>query len=217
MNNPELIEAKKQEISDLKKSFKKKNYSVKDNQRKLEYKLLKKKAKTFRKVSNDIETITNWISELNDGEVLKVISNKIDSPSFINATIKQGNIKECFISTWAITDAGLLALKTLQDMGAKITVLLDITHSYKWTFQSGAFKMLENATFVFTENHSKFQTFLFNNNKSITYVGSFNLSNNPRYENVEISKDIEDYKFYSIFVNDVLNDKNNTQNRLFDV
>jgi len=214
MNNFDIIEKKKQEINDLKKSFKP-NYSVKDNQRKLEYKLVKKKAKTFRKVSNDIKTITEWVNMIKTGEGIRILSNKIDSPSLINATMLQGEIVECYVSTWAITNAGLLALKELQDTGAKITVLLDITHSYKWTFQSGAFKMLKNVNFVFTENHSKFQCFKLKTGECINYIGSFNLSNNPRYENLEITKDVDDYYFFTNFVNDVRDDKNNTQKSLF--
>lgn len=217
MNPVELIEQKKAEIAEMKKGFKKTNYSVKDNQQKLQYKLIKKQAKTFRKVSNDVDIITKWIESINDDEVLKVVSNSINSPSIINAAMTIGEIEEFYVSTWAITDAGILAIKQLQDKGVNITVMLDITHSYKWTFQSGAFKLLSNCTFVFTENHSKFQCFKFKDKKVLNVIGSFNLSNNPRYENMEVNKNVEDYKFYTNFVDDVLNDKNNTQNKLFDV
>lgn len=216
MNKFDIIEKKKQEIKDVKKSFKK-NYSIKDNQRKMEYKLVKKQVKTFRKVSNDIEIITKWINSIKEDEVLKVVSNSINSPSIINAAMQLGNIKEFYVSTWAITNAGILAIKQLQDAGVKVVVLLDITHSYKWTFQSGAFSLLKNCTFVFTENHSKFQCFKFEDGKVLNVIGSFNLSNNPRYENMEVTKSIDDYEFFTTFVNDVMNDKNNTQNKLFNV
>lgn len=216
MNNFDIIEQKKTEISNLKKSFKK-NYSVKNNQQKLEYKLVKKKSKTFRAICNDIKIITSWIESIKDDESLKIISNSINSPSIINAAMELGNISECYISTWAVTDAGILALKSLQDTGTKIKVLLDVTHSYKWTFSSGAFDLLKNCQFIFTDNHSKFQCFKFDNGKVLNIVGSFNLSNNPRYENMEITKSFDDYEFYSNFVDDVLSDKNNTQKQLFDV
>jgi hypothetical protein len=40
-------------------------------------------------------------------------------------------------------------------------------------FRLKSFKLLKDCQFIFTENHSKFQTFKFKDNKVLNFIGSF--------------------------------------------
>ena len=107
-------------------------------------------------------------------------------------------------------------LKHFTDKNVKIKVLLDTTHSYKWVFKSGAFSLLNNfVEFKFTENHTKFQLFEFRDGTYITIVGSMNLSNNPRWENMDITRDADVYNFYKSWMDEVMNGKTSAQQKLF--
>lgn len=208
----ELVQKKKDEISKLKKA----KFSVNNNQVKLVAKLAKREIVTGRKIATDLEEIHQIISQINEGETWKIISNVFDSPSFLKY-FDPKTIKSLHISTWAITEQGIFMLKKLSDHGVKIRVLLDTTHSYKWVFKSGAFSLLSsNVEFKFTENHTKLQLFEFTNGTYITIAGSMNLSNNPRWENFEITKDKDTYIFYKTWLDSVMDGKTNTQKKLFE-
>lgn len=205
------IQRRRDEINKLKKA----KFSVTNNQTKLVKKLLIKDVKTRFKVAADVEAIIEIIKELEPGITVKVVSNAYDSPSIIKCFDPE-TIKSVYISTWAVTEQGLLLLKHLSDFGIKCKCLLDTTHSYKWIFQSGAASLMgENIEFKFTENHSKFQLFEFNDGSYISIVGSMNLSNNPRWENMDFTTDPETYWFYRNFMDQVINEETTQQKKLF--
>lgn len=211
MNELDVIAKRREEINRQKKA----TYSVANNQTKLVKKLLIKDIKTRFKVANDVQSVLDIITDLEDGITIKVVSNAYDSPSIIKAFDPE-TIKSVYISTWAVTEQGLLLLKHLSDHGVKVKCLLDTTHSYKWIFQSGASGLLgENIEFKFSENHSKFQLFEFKDGSYISIVGSMNLSNNPRWENMDFTKDPETYHFYRSFIDSVISGETQTQKQLF--
>ena len=143
----------------------------------------------------DIQTIKDLFIGLQKGDNIYLFSNKFDSPNLLLYFAKFHKIKELLISTWAITDKGLATLKRLQDEGIKTKLLLDDTYSYKWIFSSGASIYLKNVEFRFTQNHSKM--ILIRTDKFyITILGSMNLSNNPRFENMNIIENKEVFNFY---------------------
>jgi len=210
MNKAELIEAQISKINALKK----KTMNIRSPQSAIVHRLIKKCSKWIPKEITDKKTIIELVESIDETETIKIISNKFDSPNILSAIDSKYEIKEIFISSWAITDIGIQRLKTLSDKGINITVLLDKTHSYKWTFESGAYKVLENVQFIFSENHSKFIVFdLYG--KYINFSGSFNLSNNPRYENIEINKSFDEFNFYKDFILSVKNGTNEQQQSLF--
>lgn len=122
------------------------------------------------------------------------MSNCFDSPSIIYSISKKEKIKQVICSTWAITDRGL---QIFNELGKDINVylLLDKTYSYKWVFEIGAIAYLENVKMKFTENHSKIILIKTENN-FYSFVGSMNLSNNPRLENIIINNSQEVFEFY---------------------
>lgn len=212
MNNLEIIEKQKEKIN----SIKKKAISVRNPQAQIMQKILVKDVAWKPKQSRDKKGILELINEIPLGCRMKIVSNLFDSPNIISAINSKYEIKEAFVSSWAVTPIGIARLKSLTDKGVKITLLLDKTHSYKWLFSSGAYKVLKNASVVFSENHSKFILFdLGENIAPINFIGSFNLSNNPRYENIEINRSFEEYKFYSNFVKSVEDGSNESQYTLF--
>jgi hypothetical protein len=149
----------------------------------------------------DAAIINPVVESIEAGETLKLITNKFDAPSLIYAIQKQYGIKNCYVSTWSITDRGIAELKAVADTGADCWVLLDTTHSYKWVFSSGAYEVLQGlVNFKFTENHSKFILLETHDGKKISFSGSMNLSNNPRFENIDISTDPETFDFYRDFI-----------------
>ena len=167
----------------------------------LAYRFKKNNYKFKGKILNDIEMIRKEIDELDPMEQLCLISNTFDSPNIINAYL--GQLEEIYIATWAITPAGLACLANAIDKGCeKITVLMDRTHSYKWIFKDEAYKILKGfVRFKFSANHSKIILIKFNDGSVLNFVGSMNLSNNPRIENIRITKDPDEYSFYSEFIN----------------
>jgi hypothetical protein len=207
----ELVQKKKDEISKLKKT----KFSVTNNQTKLVKNLARKNLLTRFKVANDVEQIRELINSVQPGETLKLVSNVFDSPSILRSFDPE-TLKSIYISTWAITEQGILMLKHFTDKNVKIKVLLDTTHSYKWVFKSGAFSLLNDfVEFKFTENHTKFQLFEFRDGTYITIVGSMNLSNNPRWENMDITRDADVYNFYKSWMDEVMNGKTSAQPKLF--
>lgn len=207
----ELVQKKKDEISKLKKT----KFSVTNNQTKLVKNLARKNLLTRFKVANDVEQIQELINSVQPGETLKLVSNVFDSPSILRSFDPE-TLKSIYISTWAITEQGILMLKHFTDKNVKIKVLLDTTHSYKWVFKSGAFSLLNDfVEFKFTENHTKFQLFEFRDGTYITIVGSMNLSNNPRWENMDITRDADVYNFYKSWMDEVMSGQTSAQQKLF--
>jgi len=184
-------------------SIKKKYQTIKKKSNYL-YKLAVKKSNIQCKVTNDFTYIENLIKESFNNDI-HLISNSFDSPNLVKFINRNYKIKSFIVSTWSLTDYGILALKELSENNINCIAILDVTHSYKWVFSSGAYESLnKNITFKFTENHSKFQLFELENNQYLTISGSMNLSNNPRYENMFITTNKEIYDFYNTYVNLIL-------------
>lgn len=194
-NQLDIFSEAKVKISETKKNYLSKLISKKQ---KFEYNLQKKRPKYILKATNDMVYITQLIEFLQENEQIHLMSNAFDSPSIIYSLNKKEKIKEVICSTWAITDRGLQVFQELSE-DAITYLLLDKTYSYKWVFESGAVAYLKNVRMKFTENHSK--CILIKTEKNFyTFVGSMNLSNNPRIENIMISRDPELYQFYERFI-----------------
>ena len=161
---------------------------------KFEMNLLKKRPQYIFKSTNDLKYINQIIAAIKENEQVHIMSSAFDSPSIIYALNLIEPIKEVICSTWAITDRGL---QIFAELGKDIPVylLLDKTYSYKWVFESGAIAYLENVRMKFTENHSKC-ILIKTDTKYYTFIGSMNLSNNPRLENIIINENKEIYGFY---------------------
>ena len=190
-----MFDQAKVKIAETKKNYLSKLISKKQ---KFEYNLQKKRPKYILKATNDMKYITELIDLLEENEQIHLMSNAFDSPSIIYTLNKKEKIKEVICSTWAITDRGLQVFQELSE-GINVYLLLDKTYSYKWVFESGAVNFLKNVRMKFTENHSKV-TLIQTEKYFYTFVGSMNLSNNPRIENVMISRDEELYRFYERFI-----------------
>jgi len=172
------------------------------SENKLETKVRKQFFRYTRKIEADIETITAMIQNLGHDEELLVMSCAFDSPSVVLGY--RDRIRRIYVGTWAITPAGIAALQTLGETAADIYVLLDKTHSYKWIFQSGAYKLLQGKVhFKFTANHSKFMAIDLGDGEFLNVTGSMNLSNNPRWENMRINRSQEEFEFLKNFVETV--------------
>ncbi len=211
VSKSELLQQKKEEISRKRKA----KFSVLNNQTKLIKKLLIREHKTKRRVAQDVEVIKEILKNLKNGETVKILSNNFDSPSIIHS-MDFNNLKKVYISTWAITESGILAIKKLSDSDIPVNVLLDTTHSYKWIFSSGAYNLLNKLVdFKFTENHSKFQLFEFKDGRVISIVGSMNISNNPRWENLEISTSRRNFEFYKTWMDAIFEKKLDKQIQMF--
>jgi len=209
----DIIEANKLKVSEAKRS--KKNYSITENQNKLIIRLRKKDIKTRYKQLNDCKLIISEILSIKDeSESLKLISNSFDSPNILTAISTIKKIHRVYISTWAITEYGILQMKKLSDQGIEIYALMDDTHSYKWLFQSGAAEILKNVKFQFTANHSKFILIELAGELPFVISGSMNMSNNPRYENIEISRNRDEFDFYRSFIMNIFNDEFTSQKSL---
>lgn len=205
-----IIEKRKETLRNKKRA----SFSAANNQVKLIKKLQVREIKQARKIARDVATIIELVHEVKPGETLQLISNKFDSPSILRS-FNPADIAEIHISTWAITEAGILSLKKLSDEGVRIYVLLDTTHSYKWVFESGAYELLnENVTFKFTENHTKFQLFKFKEETYLSFIGSMNLSLNPRWENIEITCNPDIYHFYKDWIQSVMLNQTQAQKRI---
>jgi len=175
---------------------KKKEYLSKliTKKKKFELLLLKKAPKYIFKSNVDLGYINRLLESIKNNEQIHLMSSAFDSPSLIYAISKNEKIKECICSTWAITDRGLHMFHEL-GKDTPVFLLLDKTYSYKWVFESGAISYLENVKMKFTENHSKCILIKTENN-FYSFIGSMNLSNNPRLENIIINNNEEIYKFY---------------------
>lgn len=194
-NQLNMFDSAKIKIEEKKKSYLSRLISKKQ---KFEMNLIKKRPKYVLKATNDMKTISKLIESLQENEEIHLMSNAFDSPSIIYTIKQKEKILEAVCSTWSITDRGL---QIFQELGEKVPVylLLDKTYSYKWVFESGAHLVLKNVNFKFTENHSK--VILVKTTENFyTFVGSMNLSNNPRIENIVISKQKEIYQFYEQFI-----------------
>ena len=153
------------------------------------------------KIANDIEIIKSLVEEIGPDEELNLISKCFDSPNIVLAYVDQ--IKELFVSTWAITPAGINSfIQIIQNGNAtNLNLLMDKTHSYKWIFTSGAYKIMKgNIKIKFGTNHSKFLCMKLHDGSVLNFIGSINFSNSPRYENITINRDHEDYNFYTDFL-----------------
>lgn len=173
------------------------------------YKKLKKhNFKRSDKIENDIVMIKQLIEECGVDEEINLISKAFDSPNIILAILDR--IEEIYVSTWAITPAGINSFIELAKIGTckQAYLFLDNTHSYKWMFSSGAYKVLRDLVHIkFAVNHSKFVVIKTIDGQYINFYGSMNLSNNPRWENVTITRCEEDFRFYSEFVKTVSAEK----------
>lgn len=193
-------------VDEAKKAIQeKKSYISKlaNKQTKFQYQLQKKRPKYILKSSNDFKYIKELIEKMEDCEQIHLMSNAFDSPSILYAIDKMYGVKTCTCSTWAITDRGLQVFYDLSKC-AEVFLLLDKTYSYKWVFESGAINQLKNVTMKFSENHSKAIIIETICGKKYSFVGSMNLSNNPRLENIMISRDAEIYDFYKNVIHEEL-------------
>jgi hypothetical protein len=177
-------------------------------QEKTENKMLKKIQKhNFKfknKIENDCDVIRNLVSNIEPDEILNLISKEFDSPNIVLSFVKK--IERLFIATWAITPAGINALVKITGNGIinECWMILDKTHSYKWIFQSEAYKILRGKVKVkFCTNHSKFICFQLSTGEYFNFVGSMNFSRNPRFENITVDRLKENFEFYSQFIKQV--------------
>lgn len=179
-----------------------------DKQEKTERKIWKRIRKNnykYRyKITSDILEIKKLVDAISDDEVLRMVSNIFDAPNIVNAFV--GKIEMLYISTWSVTPAGIAALENIASNGVcrESILLMDKTHSYKWIFSDGAYDILKGKVLIrFCAVHSKFIAMKLIDGSYLTFVGSMNWSNNPRWENVEITKSKDDFDFYSDFVKNV--------------
>jgi len=169
-------------------------------ERKMYKRIRKHRERNTVKIDSDIECLKKMISEIGTDEEIMVVSNSIDSPSVIYAYLPE--IQECYIGTWAVTPAGIAALESLgkSDVCRRATMLMDTTHSYKWIFQSGAYEVLSDKVHIrFCANHSKFIVCRMTDGRCLNFIGSMNLSNNPRWENCLINRSEDDFLFFRKF------------------
>ena len=174
------------------------------SENKLYKKLSKHNYQRAPKIENDIELIKQLVRDCSENEEINLLSKAFDSPNVILTFIDQ--IVEIYVSTWAITPAGINSLMQIKSNGVceEAWLFLDNTHSYKWMFASGAYKILKDSVHIkFAANHSKFTCMKLVDGSVLNLYGSMNLSNNPRWENISINKSIEDFRFYSEFVKTV--------------
>ena len=174
-------------------------------EQKAERKIYKRIARNNHKRRYRIEDNKELIAELVAGfdidETLHLVTDSLDSPNIINAYVDR--IAEIYVSTWSITPAGIACLENLSANGCfeYALLVLDRTHSYKWIFSSGAYKCLQGKIDIrITAIHSKIIVMKLSDGSVLNFVGSPNLSNNPRWENIMISKDPADFEFYRDFL-----------------
>lgn len=179
-----------------------------DKQKKVESKIyakLKKyRARYAQKIVDDISLIKNWVEQLHEDDQLQIVSNVIDCPNILQAYLPL--ITEAYIATWSITLAGVSAIESLANSPIleDAVLLIDKTHSYKWVFASGAYEIFRKKIRIkCAANHTKFIVVKLQDGTCLNFVGSMNMSNNPRYENMTITKNEEDFEFYKSFINDL--------------
>lgn len=186
------------------------NLPLSENEKNKNKIFLKKRKYLFRrslKINEDCERIKKMVEDIAEDEELLILSNSFDSPNIIISF--KDEIEEIFIGTWAITPAGITAISEMSNLRTGV-VLMDKTHSYKWIFASGAYEFLaRKVQFKFTANHSKFLAMKMRDGSYLNFIGSMNLSNNPRYENITINKRQEDFEFLADFVQNVKGERMN--------
>lgn len=170
-------------------------------ERKIYKRIARNNYKRRAKIEQNKQLVERLVEGLGEGETLHLLSDSIDSPNIINAYIDR--IEEIYVSTWSVTPAGIACLENLVTNGRCRCALLvlDRTHSYKWMFKSGAYKCLHGKVEIrITSIHSKFILLKLTDGSVLNFVGSMNLSNNPRWENLTITRDAEDFAFYRDFL-----------------
>jgi hypothetical protein len=185
-------------------TFKNQTYSDKVKvEKKMLMKIQKHNFKRKHKIEDDISTIRDLVLNFAPDEEVVLISKRFDSPNIVNALLPE--IRNIYIATWAITPAGIDALLKLVETGRvkEAWLILDKTHSYKWIFTSNAYDILKGKVKIkFCANHSKFIV-IETETGVLNFVGSMNFSNNPRFENITIDKDINTFEFYRDFIKNV--------------
>lgn len=176
-----------------------------DKQKKVENKmyakLTKYRSRHREKIIDDIAVIKNWVEQLHEDDQLQIVSNVIDCPNILEAYLSM--ITEAYIATWSITPAGVSAIESLANSPIleDAILLIDKTHSYKWIFASGAYEIFKKKIKIkCAANHTKFIVVKLQDGTCLNFVGSMNMSNNPRYENMTITKSKEDFEFYKNFI-----------------
>lgn len=167
-------------------------------------KLSKYRARHRVKIADDVELIKKWVEQIGPDEQLQIVSNVIDCPNILEAYLPQ--ITQAYIATWSITPAGVSAIESLANSPIleDAVLLIDKTHTYKWIFASGAYEVFKKKIRIkCCANHTKFIVVKLQSGECLNFVGSMNMSNNPRYENMTITKNIDDFEFYKSFVNEL--------------
>lgn len=179
-----------------------------DKQKKVESKIYAKlskyRSRHAQKIVDDITVIKNWVEQLHEDDCLQIVSNVIDCPNILEAYLP--HITQAYIATWSITPAGVSAIESLANSAIleDAVLLIDKTHSYKWIFASGAYEIFKKKIRIkCAANHTKFIVVKLDDGSCLNFVGSMNMSNNPRYENMTITKRVEDFEFYKEFINDL--------------
>lgn len=179
-----------------------------DKKKKVESKIYSK-LKTYRvrhhqKIVDDIARIKEWVEQIGPDEQLQILSNVIDCPNILEAYLPQ--ITEAYIATWSITPAGVSAIESLANSPIleDAVLLIDKTHTYKWIFASGAYEIFRKKIRIkCCANHTKFIVVKLQGGAVLNFVGSMNMSNNPRFENMTITRCPEDFEFYKSFINNL--------------
>ena len=164
-------------------------------------KLTKHRARYAQKIEDDVAIIKQWVEQIGPDEQLQIVSNVIDCPNILEAYLPR--ITEAYIATWSITPAGVSAIEQLANSPILEDAILLIakTHSYKWIFASGAYEIFKKKIKIkCAANHTKFIVVKLDDGTCLNFVGSMNMSNNPRYENMAITKSVEDFEFYKSFL-----------------
>ena len=164
-------------------------------------KLTKHRARYAQKIEDDVAIIKQWVEQIGPDEQLQIVSNVIDCPNILEAYLP--HITEAYIATWSITPAGVSAIEQLANSPIleNAILLIDKTHSYKWIFASGAYEIFKKKIKIkCAANHTKFIVVKLDDGTCLNFVGSMNMSNNPRYENMAITKSVEDFEFYKSFL-----------------
>lgn len=164
-------------------------------------KLTKHRARYAQKIEDDIALIKEWVEKIGPDEQLQIVSNVIDCPNILEAYLP--HITEAYIATWSITPAGVSAIEQLANSPIleNAILLIDKTHSYKWIFASGAYEIFKKKIKIkCAANHTKFIVVKLSDGTCLNFVGSMIMSNNPRYENMAITKSVEDFEFYKSFM-----------------
>lgn len=167
-----------------------------------EHKLKKTKLKYMATALASYEEIQRLIDSVQEDEDIMVFSEDFDAPNFVNYINTKYRILEINVATWAITNSGIACLhECVQDGRTPIVnCVLDLTHSYKWVITSGAIEVLKDkVNFYYAHNHAKFIS-IKTECGYFTFIGSMNLSNNPRWENIQFSRGQEAFDFCAKFI-----------------